>query len=133
MWQATGRVTRPNVKIFNSTAAAPYPPYPVGQKADQTFILTISNTQDASYIWALNGTAEMKSIADGTGEPILFKPHPYRMNNLTITTLNGTWIDLIFQIIQVPQPSHPIHKHGDKMFLIGAGNGTFNWNLFCVM
>ncbi len=27
-----------------------------------------------------------------------------------------------------PQPSHPIHKHGNKMWLIGSGQGTFRWS-----
>jgi FtsP/CotA-like multicopper oxidase with cupredoxin domain len=36
-------------------------------------------------------------------------------------------VDLIIQVTTVLQPPHPIHKHSNKHFLIGQGNGVFNW------
>lgn len=120
-----GRPLSANVTFYNQMAQKAYPAFPVGQKADQTFILEMGNT-DAAYKWALNGTSQPLTL-DGDN-PILFHPQPNAMNNLTITTLNNTWIDLIFVATQVPQPPHPIHKHNNKMWLIGSGQGLFNWS-----
>lgn len=114
-----------DVVFYDQSKQKAYPPYPVGQKADQTFILSLSNTEGVGYMWALNGTSEPMSLDNNV--PILFQPQPNLVNNLTITTLNNTWVDIIFQVAHVPQPSHPIHKHGNKMWLIGSGKGLFNY------
>ncbi|PQE21586.1 multicopper oxidase protein [Rutstroemia sp. NJR-2017a WRK4] len=113
------------VVFFNQSVQKSYPPFPVAQKADQTVLLEIGNTETA-YQWALNGTSQPMTL--DTAKPILFAPQPNVMNNLTITTLNNTWVDIIFATVQVPQPSHPIHKHGNKMWLIGSGHGAWNWS-----
>lgn len=47
--------------------------------------------------------------------------------NLTVTTKNNTWVDLIFRVITPGQPPHPIHKHSNKGFIIGQGEGNFTW------
>ncbi|KAM5446184.1 hypothetical protein McanCB49686_008082 [Microsporum canis] len=120
-----GRPLSADVVFFDQAAQKPYPAFPVGQKADQTFILEIGNTELA-YKWSLNGTSLPLTL--DADDPILFKPQPNLMNNLTITTRNNTWVDLIFVATQVPQPPHPIHKHGNKMWLLGSGHGPFKWN-----
>ncbi|KAI0814238.1 multicopper oxidase [Xylaria sp. FL0064] len=120
-----GLAISPGVVFFNQTTQKPYPAFPVGQKADKTYILTLQNTDNVGYMWSMNGTAEPMALDDS--EPVLFKPQPDLMNNLTITTQNNTWIDFIFKVDHAPQPSHPIHKHGNKMWLIGSGQGMFNW------
>ncbi|TWU71822.1 hypothetical protein ED733_001623 [Metarhizium rileyi] len=114
-----------DVVFYSQKKQKPYPASPVGQRADQTFILTLGNTEGLGYKWALNGTSEPMTLDDS--DPVLFKPQPNLLNNLTITTLNNTWVDLIFVVTQVPQPAHPIHKHGNKMWLIGSGKGSFNY------
>ncbi|KAK1751947.1 Cupredoxin [Echria macrotheca] len=119
-----GRALTPDVKFYNQTLQKSYPPSPVAQKADQTIILNMGNTV-TGYLWSLNGTSQPQTQEQA--EPVLFKPHPNALDNLTITTLNGSWVDLIFVATQVPQPAHPIHKHGNKMWLIGSGQGAFKW------
>ncbi|KAL7941086.1 multicopper oxidase [Trichoderma barbatum] len=121
----SGLPLSPDVVFYNQTLQKSYPASPVGQKADQTFILEMGNT-DAAYKWSLNGTSDPLTTEDGN--PVLFSPQPGLVNNLTITTRNNTWIDLIFVTAQFPQPPHPIHKHGNKMWLIGSGNGPFKWS-----
>ena len=120
-----GRNTSASVVFYNLKAQKAYPPYPVSQKVDQTFILNMGNT-NAAYKWSMNGTEEPLSLDDAT--PILFKPQPNLTNNLTITTLLDTWVDLIFVAVRFPQPPHPIHKHNNKMWLIGSGQGLFKWS-----
>jgi len=119
-----GRAVTPDVKFFNQTLQKAYPPAPVAQKADKTYILDLGITTK-SYWWALNRTS--RPLALEGGFPVLFKPDANASNNVTITTQNNTWIDLIFTVTQFPQPSHPIHKHGNKMWLIGSGQGAFKW------
>ncbi|PMD17252.1 multicopper oxidase [Hyaloscypha hepaticicola] len=119
-----GTALAPTVVFYNQTMQKAFPPSPVADNADQTFILTMGNT-DAAYKWALNGTSQPQTL--DVDNPILFKPQPNLLNNLTITTRNNTWIDLIFVATHIPQPAHPIHKHSTKMWLIGSGHGVFKW------
>ena len=114
-----------NVVFFSQPAMKAYPPAPVAQSADLTFKMHL-RVDGNSYNWALNSTIYPTALDNET--PILFKPDPYEMNNVTITTLNNTWIDLIFVTDTFPMPPHPIHKHGNKMWLIGEGNGVFTWS-----
>ncbi|KAF4120043.1 Multicopper oxidase with three cupredoxin domains [Geosmithia morbida] len=116
-----------DVVFFNQTIARPFPAEPIAQEADQTFILHMK-TDGASYLWAMNSTRFMPDdIEDANALPTLFNPQPGLSDNVTISTKNGTWVDLVFLADYSPMPSHPIHKHSNKMFQIGSGNGAFNW------
>ncbi|KAK4120745.1 multicopper oxidase [Parathielavia appendiculata] len=85
-----------------------------------------------SYSWALNTTSLPANVTDESSSPpsevILFSPQPNIRNNVTITTQNNTWIDLVFVTAAAPQPAHPIHKHGNKMWLLGTGTGEWVWS-----
>lgn len=80
----------------------------------------------ASYLWALNDTRLMPVDVDDD-EPVLFQPNPYAHDNVTISTRHDDWIDLVLFASVFPQPPHPIHKHGTRMWLIGSGSGAFKW------
>ncbi|KAI3318680.1 multicopper oxidase [Xylariaceae sp. AK1471] len=125
-----GHPLGPGVVFFNQSLQKPYPAFPVGQKADQTFLLTLGNAEGRGYIWAMNGTAAPAALdGDSDSTPVLFMPRPANTaDNITITTLNNTWVDLIFVVSKFPQPAHPMHKHGNKMWLIGSGQGAFNYS-----
>jgi len=100
---------------------------PIKQVADQTVKLFM-RTAGASFAWALNKTAIGPAVLDfGTEDVVLFKPQFNDFDNVTITTKNGTWVDLILISDTIPMPPHPIHKHGNKMWQIGAGIGPFPW------
>ena len=62
-------------------------------------------------------------------EPLLFDPS--RAANLSPNIVPsypvGTVVDLVF-IVNPLSPPHSIHKHGNKAFVIGQGNGTWTWN-----
>lgn len=120
-----GRPTSPDVLIFSDDNAVPFPPRQIPESADALHIINIH--QDGStYLWALNSTRLMPAdFEDET--PILLDPNPQARDNVTITTRNGTWVDLVFVTARYPNPSHPIHKHGNKMYRIGSGNGPFKW------
>ncbi len=116
--------TTASVVFFDQTNMKSFPPDNISKTSDQTFHLLIQ-VDGASYKWALNGTMYPVELDDM--EPLLFQPQPYENNNVTITTRNGTWVDLIFHVLAFPMPPHPIHKHGSKTWLIGSGNGIFKW------
>ncbi|GAB1315221.1 Multicopper oxidase [Madurella fahalii] len=111
---------------FNPTETLP-PPGSYSPAATYKLIMRISGN---TYEWALNTTSlpSYHTDAHTNNLPVLlFDPEPYRMDNHTITTTNNTYIDLIFISATAQQPAHPIHKHGNKMFLLGYGAGTFPW------
>lgn len=122
-----GVPTSHDVVLFEQSIARPYPPEPIAQTADALFVLNMK-IAGASYLWALNSTRLSPLELHGRSPPVLFRqPNAGLRNNVTITTLNNTWIDLVFLAAQAPMPPHPIHKHGGKMFQIGSGTGEFRW------
>ncbi|KAL3608615.1 hypothetical protein FPOAC2_03620 [Fusarium poae] len=114
------------VAVFNQIVAFPYPPSPISPTADVTFNLSMA-IKGASYLWALNETGLLSEELDDQ-RPTLFNPQPYVNNNVTISTKLGQWVDLVFVAALFPQPPHPIHKHGSKMYMLGAGTGHFRWD-----
>ncbi|KAK0648461.1 multicopper oxidase [Cercophora newfieldiana] len=115
-----------SVRFFDQAKMKAFPPAPISQTAQQTVKVAMRVAGPFSYNWALNDTVYPMALDDAT--PLLFRPDPERNNNVTITTKSGTWVDLIFQAVNFPMPPHPIHKHGNKMYLLGQGNGLFNWS-----
>lgn len=121
-----GATVSDDVVLFDQAIAYPYPPSAIPEKADAFFPLTME-VVGASYLWAVNYTKLMPTdIEDGV--PTLFHPQPFVQNNVTITTLNDTWVDLLFIGASLLMPPHPMHKHGNHMYQIGSGSGTFNWS-----
>ncbi|GAM82783.1 hypothetical protein ANO11243_007690 [Dothideomycetidae sp. 11243] len=115
-----------DVVFFNQSIAHPYPPSPIPEKADAFFPL-VMEVAGASYLWTVNYTKLEPTDLDNN-VPTLFHPQPYIQNNVTITTLNNTWVDLLFIGKTLLMPPHPMHKHGNHMYQIGSGSGTFNWS-----
>jgi FtsP/CotA-like multicopper oxidase with cupredoxin domain len=120
-----GVPTSPDVVVFNLAAAKPYPLVSIPKKADAFFKMEMV-PGGSSYLWALNRTLFPPQSFEND-EPVLFRPDPHAMGNVTITTRYDTWVDLIFEASIVPMPPHPIHKHANKMFMIGAGTGAWNY------
>jgi FtsP/CotA-like multicopper oxidase with cupredoxin domain len=114
------------VAYFAQGVATPFTKPFMKQISDATFKLEM-RIVGASFRWALNNTLLLPNQFENE-VPVLFRPDPYAMNNVTITTKNDTWVDLILVTAIFPMPPHPIHKHGNKMFMIGAGNGPFNYS-----
>ncbi|KAL1594398.1 hypothetical protein SLS60_010158 [Paraconiothyrium brasiliense] len=127
--RAGGNVTA-DVVFFNQAEMVSFPPqFPQPAPAvDQTFLFSLV-TAGSSYRWALNGTAFDNAI-DNSNPPLLYqRPHAITNDsNLILTTKNNTWIDLVFHVATAGQPPHPIHKHSNKGFIIGQGEGNFTWN-----
>ncbi len=120
-----GGNTTANVRFFDQAAMKAFPPAPVPSVADQMVKVSM-HVAGRSYNWALNDTIYPMQLDNAA--PLLFHPQPELHNNVTITTKNNTWVDIVFQAVTFPTTPHPIHKHGIKMYLLGTGNGLFNWS-----
>lgn len=124
-----GQPTSPDVVVFSDTLMVSFPPqYPAtAPEISQTYIMTLGNIKN-SYTWAINNTVFEHNILDDA-EPILYQAPSISPagENITIVTTNNTWVDLIFVIPALNQPPHPIHKHSNRAFIIGAGEDLWNW------
>ncbi|TQB68518.1 hypothetical protein MPDQ_003342 [Monascus purpureus] len=121
-------LTTSNATYLDETQVVPFPvetPAASDQVAG-TFILTISHF-NASYLWTLGNSSYELKYEDS--QPLLFNTTSIP-SYLTISTQNGSWIDLIFFVnnSDAIQPPHPIHKHSNRYFVIGQGDGMWNWS-----
>lgn len=122
-----GQNVSADVIFFDDTKTVPFPPVTPSLTADATYFLHIDRF-GASWRWTLSGKESYGMNLD-TETPLLFDPTSAEaMNpNLTIITKMGQWIDLVVQVAFPFQPPHPLHKHSNKAFIIGAGPGPFVW------
>jgi FtsP/CotA-like multicopper oxidase with cupredoxin domain len=123
-----GQNVTTDVVFFDDTKTVPFPPSAPAPTADAIYFFHISRF-GASWKWTLSGK-ESYGLNLDTEAPLLFDPTSAEaMNpNLTITTKMGQWVDLVIQVAFPLQPPHPLHKHSNKAFIIGAGPGPFNWS-----
>jgi FtsP/CotA-like multicopper oxidase with cupredoxin domain len=119
-----------NVTSFNQTDMKSFPPqFPQpAPEPEQTFFLNMSKVGN-SAAWALNTTPLSHLVLDNVASPLLWQNPNSSLTstNVTITTRNDTWIDLVFISHQLLAPPHPIHKHSNRAFIIGQGEGIFEW------
>ncbi|PYI04188.1 laccase TilA [Aspergillus sclerotiicarbonarius CBS 121057] len=119
-----GSVVSSNYTLLNESTVMPFPVEVPSQEVAQTYILRIGH-YNASYLWTMGNSTFPLSLE--AASPLLFYPSTAKPD-LTIKTLNGTWIDLIFHVDGQIQPPHPIHKHNNKFYVIGQGNGAWNYS-----
>ncbi|CAK44820.1 hypothetical protein M747DRAFT_360643 [Aspergillus niger ATCC 13496] len=121
----TGRNATPDAVLLDETQVVPFPVEVPAQTADQTFVLHIDRF-NSSYQWTLGNGSFPLSLEEAA--PLLFYPDSeVAHSDLTIRTTNGSWVDLIFYVRSAPQPEHPIHKHSNKFFYIGSGQGEWEY------
>lgn len=124
-----GGVNTTRVDFLNYTTATQFNAVPGGlpKKADAFHRLEMR--AEASYLWALAHDRLDPISIDTAARPTLFDPQFNSPKLNIISTTYDTWVDLLFYATGLgPMPPHPIHKHGNKMYHIGSGHGTFTWN-----
>ena len=120
-----------NVIALDKTILVPFPASSPAATAAETYIFNL-NRLGANYRWTFNGNTSYDVDRD-SNNPLLFNPSSVEAanSNFTIRTKNDTWIDIILQVELTPaapaQPAYPIHKHSNKAYIIGSGNGIFNY------
>ena len=111
-----GTNTTADVTFLDESTLVPFPVVPPAQKADTTVKLTLQRVNDA-WTWTLSSAGDPFGSPLELVTPLLWDPASAADGNLTITTKNGTWVDLVF-IAGPGNPSHPIHKHSVKGYII---------------
>jgi FtsP/CotA-like multicopper oxidase with cupredoxin domain len=112
--------------VYNVAQQKQFEVKTMGAKADATYKLNMK-TAGASWQWALNNAGFSAAVSDHGSQGVALFKTPGPAGDLTINTKKNQWIDLIFITATKPTPPHPIHKHGNKMFLLGSGQGAFPW------
>ena len=120
----TGFNATANTVFLDETSIVPFPVITPSASVDTTYFLTIGH-YNASYLWTLGNSSFNLELEES--QPLLFNQTAIP-SDLIIRTNNNTWVDLIIQVDSPVQPAHPIHKHSNKHFLIGQGDGTFNYS-----
>jgi FtsP/CotA-like multicopper oxidase with cupredoxin domain len=123
-----GALVSQNYTIFNESMQKSFPPqFPQPPpKVDQTVIFDMG-TSGTTYTWALNSSHPFPLDSGDASTPMLYKPPMFSKDSLTMMTKNNTWVDMIFITHQLFAPPHTIHKHSNKAFVLGSGDGFFNW------
>jgi FtsP/CotA-like multicopper oxidase with cupredoxin domain len=114
---------------FNESLQKSFPPqFPQPPpKVDKTFVMHMG-TRGTTYTWALNSTRPFPIESSPAAQPTLYsRPQHNNNDSLIMMTNNNTWVDLIFITPELFRPPHTIHKHSNKAFVLGYGEGVFNW------
>jgi FtsP/CotA-like multicopper oxidase with cupredoxin domain len=116
---------------FNPALAAPYPPNVPATSADRSFVLDIQKSPEQpteAWAWTLSGTDSYNQTNDDGQIPLLFQDvSQIPASDLILETYSNEWVDLIIKISGPIAEPHPIHKHANKFYMIGAGVGDFNF------
>lgn len=116
---------------LNTWNIVPFPNIPPSQTVDATHIFMMSRYQ-APWLWTVTGTESYPSFPTEYAEddPMLYNPHSVEATNrdLVVRTQNDTWVDLVLAVTDAFGPPHPMHKHSNKMYIIGQGTGNWTWN-----
>ncbi|KAG8905874.1 hypothetical protein FRB99_008085 [Tulasnella sp. 403] len=122
--QGYGGDTLPGFTALNITTLQAFPPslHPP-QKANVTLAMDLIRLD--ALTWVLNSDPFAAFLE--LEEPLLFDPHsPASLNpKLALEYPVGSVVDVVF-IAHPGNPSHVIHKHGTKAWVIGQSSGT-NW------
>ncbi|KAL4995288.1 Cupredoxin [Aspergillus recurvatus] len=114
-----------NHTLLDESAIIPLAPQDVSQvDVAQTLILTLER-YNASYTWTMGNSSFPLQLEEDS--PLLFYPQK-AVKEFTTATKNDTWVDLVFDIANAVQPPHPIHKHSNKFYVLGEGNGKWNYS-----
>ena len=128
-----GQNTSAEVRVLDIQSIRPYPPVNIPRQADQIVNLTLGRW-GSTYTWTASGSA-LYDVMANWDDPILYDINAKRnlAEQVVIETKNGTWVDLILQLGDMPntpaiQAPHVMHKHSNKAFVLGVGPGFFNWS-----
>ena len=125
-----GQNTTAVVNLVNAIAA-PFPANAPAATADMSFILDIEKSPvqpTEAWAWTLSGQNSFNMSIDDTVPPLLYQDVAnIAASDIILETKNNAWVDLIIKVSgPLPLP-HPIHKHANKFYMIGAGVGDFNF------
>ena len=130
MMNYAGQPLSDQLTRFSEALAPPYPPLRPSPMADRThkFLVKKLGRPHTAYEWTLSGHRSYNRSEEDRSAPILYEdPGKIETSELVIKTHKGEWIDLIVEVEGPFAQAHPMHKHGTKAFVLGAGIGPFPW------
>ncbi|KAI9762128.1 MAG: hypothetical protein M4579_000608 [Chaenotheca gracillima] len=120
-----------DVLPLDITHLPPWPPVPVAETADAMHVLRLGRL-DHAWEWTLDGDA-VYEMDRSAYHPLLYSLNQAdaKDKDLTIRTLNNTWVDIVLQVGWSPEQPiefpHSMHKHANKASIIGTGLGIWNY------
>lgn len=122
-----GSIINPSAnKAMDETKLAPYPHRPPPQKADFTLKFMVNKTGPST--WVLNDAPH--EFFRQNVPPIMWNEHSRgdtSWGNSNGFLKNGSVVDLIIENGAEIDSNHPFHKHNHKVWIIGQGEGGFQW------
>lgn len=118
-----------NFREFDETNSRPYPPKKPARFATQTYKMLMKKLGGLHRTgeWTLSGKSPFSMAEENRTVPLLFSL-PREGSDLILTTKSGEWVDLIVETEGPISRYHPMHKHGNKFFMLGSGLGRFPWD-----
>lgn len=107
----------PEVTLLNETTLRPFENIPPSKNVSQTHVLQVARV-GAPWIWKLDDVPYPQLPVEYAEDmPLLYYPYGANALNqsLTIRTMNDTWVDIIFVVVDFASPPHPMHKHSNKV------------------
>ena len=130
MMNYAGQPLSSELRKFYEDIARPYPPLRPARTADRSrkFLVKKLGQPYGAYEWTLSGHQGYNTSEEDRSTPFLFQdPHKLHSSELIVKTKKGEWVDLILEVEGPFAQAHPMHKHGNKAFLLGTGVGPFPW------
>ncbi|KAF5516133.1 Laccase abr2 [Colletotrichum siamense] len=118
------------IRSFKPEEGQPYPERRPARRPDRTvkLVLRKPGRPHGAYEWSLSGHELYNMTAEELDPPMLFKgPSKAPESELVVFSEVGDWVDMILETEGPFAQSHPIHKHGNKVFFLGSGIGRFPW------
>ncbi|KAH4183363.1 multicopper oxidase elcG [Parastagonospora nodorum] len=119
-----------DIRVFDEFNTRPYPPKAPAPVADRThkFMVRKLAQPHGAYEWTMSGIEGLNMTTEDVASPFLFQdPSQIETSELMLTTKKNEWVDLIIEVEGPFAQSHPMHKHGNKAFIVGRGVGFFPW------
>lgn len=118
-----------NFRMLDETHGVPYPPKKPARSADRAYKLLLKKIGHPSRSgeWLMSGQTGYMMSEEDKAPPLLFEP-PSTKSDLLLKTRTGEWVDLIVETEGPISRYHPMHKHGNRFFVLGFGTGRFPWD-----
>lgn len=118
---------------FDGTRGKPYPPNQPARSAHRTrkMLMRKLGGHHRTGEWTLSGTSPLSMAEENRKVPLLFGlpgDDDDDDSDIILETQSGEWVDLIVETEGPISRYHPMHKHGNKFFVLGAGLGRFPWD-----
>lgn len=123
-----GRSTQ-DITLFDETMSLPYPAVKPAASVDRTHKLLLKKmgAPHNSGEWTMSGVSRYNESLGHPKSPLLFQS-PDESSDVLLMTNQDEWVDLIVETEGPIARYHPMHKHGNKFFVLGSGTGRYPWD-----